>query len=262
LRELVKGGGFNNRKLSHGTYRQVKNVLNMGLNYAVKRKVLAFNPLVNVRIIKGRKKLIIAYTAQEIKRLLEKLSTHRLYAFFVIACHVGLRKGEICALRWSDLDFNNQTLSIYKTRGKSNGKDYEEDSTKNERGMRVVYLNSETIEALQAHKEKQNLEKMLFSTAWKDTGYIFTKEDGTPIDTVYPYSVFKKATKELGLRNEPLHVLRHAHTTELLRAGISPHVVAQRIGDKVETILKTYAHVVGADDQKSADTFAELVRRG
>jgi integrase len=129
-------------------------------------------------------------------------------------------------------------------------------------GERGVHLNSETIDALQAHKEGQNLERMLFSTAWKDMGYIFTKENGTPIDTVYPYSVFKQAIKDLGLRNEPVHVLRHTHTTELLRAGISPHIVVQRIGDKVETILKTYAHVVGADDQKSADIFAESVRRG
>jgi integrase len=262
LRDLVKGGGFNNRRLSHGTLRQVKNVLNMGLNYAVKRKKLSFNPLVNVRKIKGRKKLIIAYSTQEIKRLLERLSIHRLYAFFVIACHTGARKGEICALRWSDLDFENKTLSIHKTRGKTNGKDYEEDSTKNERGMRVIYLNSEPLEVLKAHKERQNLERMLFSTAWKDTGYIFTREDGSPVDTVYPYSVFKQAIKDLNLRNEPLHVLRHTHTTELLRSGVSPHIVAQRIGDKVETILKTYASVVGADDQKSADIFAESVRRG
>ncbi len=126
--------------------------------------------------------------------------------------------------------------------------------------MRVIYLNSESLEVLKAHKERQNLERMLFSTAWKDTGYIFTKEDGSPVDTVYPYSVFKQAIKDLNLRNEPLHVLRHSHTTELLRSGISPEIVAKRIGDKVETILRTYASVVASDDRRSADIFTERVK--
>jgi ATP-dependent helicase/nuclease subunit A len=68
---------------------------------------------------------------QEIKLLLNNLSTYRLYAFFFLACHTGARRGELVALRWSDINFNNQTLSINKTRGKSWGTDYEEDTTKN-----------------------------------------------------------------------------------------------------------------------------------
>jgi integrase len=75
-----------------------------------------------------------------------------------------------------------------------------------------------------------------------------------------PYYTFKKFIKELKLRDEPFHVLRHTHTTELLRAGIPAHVVAFRIGDEVATIQKTYAHVIAKDDRKSADTFAERIK--
>lgn len=260
FRELVKSGGKKNRPLSHSTYRACVNVLSMGLNYAVSKKKLAFNPIVNVKRLKGRTKPIIAYSMQEIKLLLNNLSTYRLYAFFFLACHTGARRGELVALRWSDLNFNNQTLSINKTRGKSSGKDYEEDTTKNENGMRSIELSSETVEILRAHKERQNLERMMFGNAWQDTGYIFTKEDGTPIDPTRPYFIFKRALQELNLRNEPLHVLRHTHITELLRSGISPHVVAFRVGDTVPTILETYASVIALDDRLSADTFSEKVR--
>jgi integrase len=163
-------------------------------------------------------------------------------------------------LRWSDINFESKSLAIYKTRGKSNGVDYEEDSPKNKRGERTLQLSENVLQALKIHQEKQNLEKMLFGSAWQDTGYVFTREDGVPVDTIYPYSVFKQAIKELNLRDEPLHILRHTHTTELLRAGIPPHIVAQRIGDKVETILKTYAHAIVADDRKSAEVFEEVVK--
>jgi integrase len=260
FRELVKAGGKKNRPLSHSTYRACVNVLSMGLNYAVSKKKLAFNPIVNVKRLKGRTKPIIAYSMQEIKLLLDNLSTYRLYAFFYLACHTGARRGELVALRWSDLNFNNQTLSINKTRGKSNGIDYEEDTTKNENGMRSIELSLPTIEILKAHKERQNLEQMVFGNAWQDTGYIFTKEDGSPIDPTRPYFIFKRALQELNLRNEPLHVLRHTHITELLRSGISPHIVAFRVGDTVPTILETYASVIALDDRLSADTFTERVR--
>ena len=260
FRELVKAGGKKNRPLSHSTYRACVNVLSMGLNYAVSKKKLAFNPIVNVKRLKGRTKPIIAYSMQEIKLLLDNLSTYRLYAFFFLACHTGARRGELVALRWSDLNFNNQTLSINKTRGKSSGIDYEEDTTKNENGMRSIELSLPTIEILKAHKERQNLERMMIGNAWQDTGYIFTKEDGSPIDPTRPYFIFKRALQELNLRNEPLHVLRHTHITELLRSGISPHIVAFRVGDTVPTILETYASVIALDDRLSADTFTERVR--
>ena len=75
-----------------------------------------------------------------------------------------------------------------------------------------------------------------------------------------PYNIFKRFIKELNLRDEPLHVLRHTHTTELLRAGVPAHVVAFRIGDEVATIQQTYAHVITKDDRNSADIFAERIK--
>lgn len=257
LVSLIKSGGKNGRALAHSTMKGVVSVLSNALNLAVRRKKIVVNPMENVKIPKGRIKPVLAYTKDELKIILEKAKTHRLYAFFFCACYVGFRRGEGLALRWSDFDSSNRTLSINKTRGKTSGKIYEEDTTKNARGMRVVELSDETVEVLNRLKERQTLERMLFGNAWKDTGYIFTMEDGSPIDPAMPYYTFKKIIKELNLRDEPLHVLRHTHTTELLRAGISPHIVAFRIGDSVATILDTYASVIPKDDRNSADTFAK-----
>jgi integrase len=259
FREFLKSGGKNNRPLSHGTYKACRTTLNQGLEYAVKLKRIPFNPLLNMVSISGKTKTVSAYTPKEIKTLLEALIGYRLYAFFFLLCHLGARKGEICALRWSDLNFENRTLSIKKTRGKSNGREYEVNSTKNKRGMRDIHISIETVKVLRAHQERQQLEKMMCGSAWQDSGYIFTKEDGSPVDSMRAYFIFKKVIKKLGLRDEPLHVLRHSHITALLRQGVSPEIVASRVGDTVKTILTTYASVKPEDDRLSAEIFSELV---
>ena len=260
LISVVKNGGQNGRALSNSTVHQVVGVLSNGLDLAVRRKKIAFNPMVSVKTPKGRIKPVIAYTKEEVKLFLDTARNHRLYSYFDLACHTGARRGELLALRWADFNSANQTISINKTRGKAGGKVYEEDTTKNEKGMRVIEIPLDTVQILNAHRERQQLERMLIGNAWQDTGYIFTKEDGTPLDPAMPYYTFKKFIKELKLRDEPFHVLRHTHTTELLRAGIPAHVVAFRIGDEVATIQKTYAHVIAKDDRKSADTFAERIK--
>jgi integrase len=260
LISLVKSGGGNGRALSNSTVQRVITVLSSGLELAVRRKKIAFNPMKSVKTPKGRIKPVIAYTKEEVKLLLNKAKDNRLYSYFDLACHTGARRGELCALRWSDFNSVNQTISINKTRGKAGGIIYEVDTTKNKKGMRVIEIPLDTVNILNAHRERQQLERMVIGNAWQDTGYIFTTEDGLPINPAMPYNIFKRFIKELNLRDEPLHVLRHTHTTELLRAGVPAHVVAFRIGDEVATIQQTYAHVIAKDDRNSADIFAERIK--
>jgi hypothetical protein len=69
-------------------------------------------------------------------------------------------------LRWTDFNSANQTVSINKTRGKAGGKVYEEDTTKNEKEMRVIKIPLDIVQILNAHRERQQLERMLIGNAW------------------------------------------------------------------------------------------------
>ena len=260
LVELLQTGKRDGSALSKSSIRVISLTLSQGLDRAVKNRKIAFNPMKEVEIPKGKTKTVGSYSAQEIRSLLKHAESHRLSALIHLACHTGARRGELLALRWSDFDIDKGTISISKSRGVFNGLVIEENSTKSKRGMRTVELDSETVRILKSHKVRQGQEKLLIGEGWKETGYIFTQEDGEPIYPSTAYSVFRSIVKRANLKAEPFHILRHTHATELLRNGRPPYIVAQRLGDEVQTILNTYAHAKPEDDQVSADTYAETIR--
>ena len=160
----------------------------------------------------------------------------------------------------SDFNASQSEITISKTRGMVNGEILEFDSTKSKRGMRTIQLDQETVIQLLAHKAREGLERDLIGEGWRDTGYIFTQEDGEPIYPTTAYAVFQTLAKRAGLSPAPFHALRHTHATELLRSGRPAYLVAERLGDTVQTVLDTYAHSNKEDGQKSAETFAEIVQ--
>ena len=259
LISLLQNGRKNGHGLSHSSMRKVSLVLSEGLNYAVKCKKIALNPMNEVDTPRGLTKTVETFSAEEIKLLLGKAKDHRLFAFFHLACHTGARRGEIVALRWSDFDSANQTISISKTRGMAGGQIFE-NAPKTKRGNRKVEITSDTISALFAHKEKQDMERSWLGSAWQETGYIFTQADGTPIYPTTPSQIFEKFVKELGLPKRPFHALRHTHATELLRMGNPSYQVAKRLGDEVGTVLSNYAHPKSEDDRKLANDYAERIK--
>jgi len=101
---------------------------------------------------------------------------------------------------------------------------------------------------------------MKIGPAWNETGFIFTQEDGNPIDVSTPYHLFKKTCAKLGFRPESFHSLRHLHATELLSNGEPDYLVAKRLGDEVATVLNTYAHPKSEDDRRLAHTYAERIK--
>lgn len=260
LIELAVSGKKDGSPLSKSSIRLIALTLSQGLDRAVKNRKILSNPMKEVEIPKGSKKELVPYKAEEVKALLQEAKSHRLYALIALACHTGARRGELCALRWSDFDPENKTISITKTRGMSNGVLNEQASTKTRKGMRKVVLSEESIQVLKAHKDLLALEKIRFGQGWKDSGFIFVREDGEPIYPTSSYSVYRTLARRAGLEPKPFHILRHSHATELLRAGIPPYQVAQRLGDEVATVLNTYAHASAEDDQVLADSFAEMIR--
>jgi integrase len=94
--------------------------------------------------------------------------------------------------------------------------------------------------------------------AWTETGYIFVRQDGTPLDEGTVTHLFHKLIKESGLRHNRLHDLRHLHATELLRLGVPLHVVSKRLGHADPMVTATvYAHVSDEQADKCATTFAD-----
>lgn len=260
--DLIQGGKKNGSPLSEATVRLVSMVLSQGLEKAVKGRKIAFNPANHIKKPKGKTKVITTYTVPEVKSLLQTLEDHRLYAFFHLSASTGARRGELCALRWSDFDSEKGEIAISKNRSVAGNEVIEQDSTKSKNGRREVSIDPETVRVLKAHRIRQTHERLRLGQAWQETGYIFVQEDGKPIHPQTPYQLFKSTARKIGLRSEPFHILRHFHATVLLRQGVPAYVVADRLGDEVQTVLKTYAHIQPDQKQEVANHYLSAIENG
>jgi integrase len=248
---------------SESTVRLVSIVLAQGLERAVKDRLLPLNPAKGIERPKGKKRTVTPYTSSELKRLLKELESHRLFAFFRLLAYTGGRRGEILALRWSDLDPEKATLTISKNRTRLGKTVIEQDSTKGGDGKRIVQLDSETLRLMKDHRKRQIEERMKAGSLWQEGNFIFAQETGLPLDPSTPYHLFKKTAKRLGLRSESLHSIRHLHATELLNSGAGVHLVKDRLGHSdISTTLRIYAHIRPEQKQEVADLFARAIENG
>jgi integrase len=119
---------------------------------------------------------------------------------------------------------------------------------------RTIALDAETVEALRRHRETQLLERAFAGEAYADHDLVFADELGAPIYPQRLTEAFQRERKTAGLVSGSLHVLRHTHATLALTNGVRVHVAAARIGDRPETVLRVYAHLLPAVRRRGGGT--------
>ncbi len=254
--------GVNGQVLAASTVGQCGAILKKALKYAVEVEgLMSFNPATRVPLPKGSGKSVTPWSMEELNTFMEAAKEHRLFFFFRLSAFTGARRGELLALRWSD--FDGKSILITKSRLEVAGVAFEQLSTKGgTNGQRRVILDSETIELFSAHRKRQLQERILLGEHWQDGEFVFTQENGLPLDPGTPSHLFGKLLKKSNLRNTRLHDLRHLHATELLRLGEPLHVVAQRLGHRDAMVTATiYAHVSNEQDETASQRFAEASRK-
>jgi integrase len=169
-----------------------------------------------------------------------------------------MRRGELLGLTWLALDLEAGTLRVDQqlvpTRG---GVSF--GPPKSKRSRRTVAIDAETVEALRLHREAQLLERNFAGDAYVDRDLVFADELGGPIHPQRLTEAFMKHRKAAGLLAGTLHILRHTHGSLALTSGVPLHVMAARLGDRPETILRTYAHLLPTSDAEAAEQVAALV---
>lgn len=259
---LLNSPGISGKQLAPSTISQCGAILKKALKYAVEVEgLLAFNPASRVPLPKGNRTTATPWNMDELNRFLEVASGHRLSFFFRLSAFTGARRGELLALRWSD--FDGKSIIISKSRLEVGGQAIEQQTTKGgKNGQRRVVLDNDTIDLFNAHRKKQLEERLSMGALWHDLDFVFTQENGLPLDPGTPSHLFGKLIKQAGLREVRLHDLRHLHATELLRLGEQLHVVAQRLGHRDAMVTATiYAHVSNEQDETASQKFADATKR-
>ena len=256
--ELLTKPGINGRVLSPRSVLYVGTILKTALKYAVDVEgSLTNNPASKVKPPRATNKSFTPWTLGELNTFLDEARSHRLYFFFRLSAFTGARRGELCALRWSD--FDGKAITISKSRTQLEGASLEQGSTMGGmNGQRRVPLDPETIEQFNAHRKRQYVERLALGENWQETGYVFVQENGLPLYPGTPSDLFKKILKKAGLRPTRLHDQRHLHATELLRLGEPLHVVADRLGHRDAMVTATiYAHVSSEQAETASTRFAD-----
>lgn len=180
---------------------------------------------------------------------------------FRTAAMTGLRRGELCGLRWDDLDLDAGRLTVRHTLVVVNGQ-VVEGIPKTARGRRTLDLDEVTVAALRAHRKAQLEERMLVGVGYHDRDFVFAQPDGSPWYPDGVSQVFDRLVAKLDVRRIRFHDLRHTHASHLLAAGVNPKIVSERLGhSSVSFTLDTYAHVMPGQQAEAAAAVAALVDR-
>lgn len=235
--------------------RLVHAVLHRALHDAVRWDRITRNPAERADPPAPSSQRATAWTAKELGRFLDAVETDRLFALWRLAATTGARRGEILGATWRSLDLKAGTLTVTQQ--------LRPDGTfgppKTKRSARTVALDTETVAALERHRKAQLVERALAGDAYSDLDLAFADEIGRPIPPQRLSETFRRHRKAAGIPTGSLHTLRHTAATLALTNGIPVHVLAARLGDRAETLLAVYAHLLPSSDELAAERMATLL---
>ena len=251
------------KKLSLGMRKSIYGEFRTSLNYAVRMDYLSANPLLKVGNFKDAyetKKEFNFYTAEEFLKFISvaaqraKESTFLewgYYVFFNIAFYTGLRKGEISALKWTDIEDN----ILYVRRSiaqKLNGED-RETPPKSKSSFRSLQIPAPLQEVLDEHYARYK-DLDLFTNDWRICGGLSCLRDTTVDLRNRQYAALA------GVKHIRVHDFRHSHATLLANEGINIQEIARRLGhSKIEITWNTYSHLYPREEERAVSVLDKIV---
>ncbi|HWE67499.1 MAG TPA: site-specific integrase, partial [Acidimicrobiales bacterium] len=235
-------------------------VLKAACAWALINGYLGRNPVQGVKRPKLQRTPMTSWSNEQAKAFLESTKDDRLSFAYWLMLARGLRRGELCGLRWEDVDLEGQVLRINRTRVTVEGRVI--DSTpKTESGRRSIPLDASLVTILRKHQRRQAAEALKAEPgAYADGGHLVADELGRPYhpDSISGWFDEKvKASKQPRIR---LHDCRHTAASLMLASGVPVKVVSDMLGHASPTItLSTYAHVLpGMSEEAGAALSAAL----
>jgi integrase len=230
--------------LSPTTVRYAYTVLRIALGEALRSKRVVRNVALEVRAPRAVQAERTPLTLVQVATFLEHVRGDRLEALYLTAIGLGLRSGELLALRWSDVDLDAATLAVRHTRNVVTGELAE---PKTERSRRTLRLGAELTTALREHRRRQVEERLAAGPRWHDGDYVFASPHGRSLDANNVRHRFQAALAAAGLPRQRFHDLRHYAATLRLEQGEELAVVSRILGHaSIATTAAVYGHLTDA----------------
>ncbi|MCV4233362.1 site-specific integrase [Virgibacillus sp. LDC1] len=268
-----------NESLSESTLSGVNSTGKMIFKKAVELDIIKSNPTEfayvpktnkTVEEIEAEEERVKYLEKEQLALFLETAKEHGLdqdYTIFLLLSYTGMRTGELCALKWKDIDFEDQTISITKTyyNPKNNVTDYRLLTPKTENSKRVIEIDEDVIDQLHRHRHEQNRFKMENRLEYHDADFVIIKKNKYP---GYPEIIktienrMRRLLKIANLNTDLTpHSLRHTHTSLLAELKVGLQEIMDRLGHKDDdTTRNVYLHVTKTKKKEASQKFAQLMR--
>jgi integrase len=270
------------RPQSPSALQHLRTTPRAALNVAVREGVIADNPARRLELPSYRKPharvwtdgrvqewqatgvrpAVAVWTATHLAAFLDTVTADRLFALWWLVALRGLRRGEACGLRWSEVDLDHGVLFVVRNRTTA-GYQVIEGEPKTKAGVRAVALDRHTVRLLREHRERQlahRARRLAAGKTWCDSGYVFTRPDGEPIHPGYVTRRFANLVKSSELPPIRLHDLRHGAASLAHEAGADLKTLQDLLGhSSIVVTADTYTSVLPLVQRRCAEDTARLV---
>lgn len=206
------------------------------------------------------------FSLEEQRQFVEAIRGNKLETLFLAALDTGMRQGELFALTWNDIDFNNSCINVNKSfksvRNIDTGK-YEEviQTPKTDNSIRIIAIPDHLITKLKKHRTAQKALKLKMANLYEDTQLVFCNEFGRHLDSSNVRKQLKKILSTNGIKDRKFHDLRHTYATRLFELGEEPKTVQSLLGhSNISITLDTYTHVLDSLKKRAASKLNDLYK--
>lgn len=251
LREKqTTGHGGGPRTLSPRMVQFAHAVLRNALSNAVREELVSRNVAKLVKTSNPEYEVGGGLDPIAARALLAKIAGDRLYALYLCAIVLGMRRGELLGLRWDAVDLDGQRLWVRQTLAWVNGR-AQVQPPKTRASRRLIPLPDVVVAALRDHRVQQEGERVTNADRWTDSGFVFATAHGEPMSPYMLTKYWQAVRVRASVPTLRFHDLRHTAVSLLLALGVPPHVVREIVGHSdIKVTMMVYAH--GRLDEKAA----------
>lgn len=249
-----------NDGLSARTVRYHHALIHVALQTAVKWGLVSRNVADAVDPPHIRRSEMQTWNENEVNQFLEGTNDSPYYSLFYTALFTGMRRSELLALRWQDIDFIYSQIYVNRSLHQLKDGSFIFTQPKSAKSSRTIALTPSTMLMLKEYQEKQKLERAMSGNPLTDTDLVFSNLEGEPLRPNTITRAWTTLTANCGLKRIRLHDARHTHASLMLKQGIHPKIVQERLGhSSIQMTIDTYSHVAPGIQEAAANRFDEIL---
>lgn len=255
---------------SSKTVREIETIINSAFNMAIKLRMISENPNLYTSLPKKVKYEAKVLSKEEVDKIVSDTKNEELYPIIVVTVYTGMRKGEVMALKWENVDFQERKIYVKNSlcrvedeqpdeKGRRHSR-YEVLEPKTRKSIRTIPMLNEVYDALMEQKKRQMADKEICGEIYMDQGFVFADKTGNYIPQRPFMRKYHDFLKKYNITDIRFHDLRHTFATLLIESDVSMKVVQELLGHStITTSMDIYTHV---SDRKKEQALGKLSSNG